>query len=95
MNSPDWSATKKPHGTFLALNAKSRVERNEATFCYHNNLVVAVLKIRNTEMVFKLSHRRHQTKDLSLAVFVRPPAIVHYIIVICVARDWFANPHIS
>ena len=28
-----------------------------------------------------------KTKDLSLASFVLPPAIVHYIIVICVSRD--------
>ena len=29
-----------------------------------------------------------KTKDLSLASFVHPPAIVHYLIVICVSRDW-------
>ena len=29
-----------------------------------------------------------KTKDLSLAPFVRPSAIVHYIIVICVSRCW-------
>ena len=29
-----------------------------------------------------------ENKDLSLASFVRPPAIVYYIIVICVFRDW-------
>ena len=29
-----------------------------------------------------------KTKDLSLAPFVRPPAIVHWSIVICVSRGW-------
>ena len=29
-----------------------------------------------------------KTKDLSLAHFVRPPAIVHCSIIICVPRDW-------
>ena len=42
-------------------------------------------------MVFTLRHRRYfwwtKTKDLSLAAFVRPPAIVHFSIVICVSRD--------
>ena len=45
-------------------------------------------------MVFTLRHRRHvgawwtRTKVLSLATFVRLPAIVHYIMVICVSADW-------
>ena len=29
-----------------------------------------------------------ETKDLSLAALVRPPAIVHFSIVMCVSRDW-------
>ena len=29
-----------------------------------------------------------KTRDLSLAPFVRPPAIVHCSIIICVSRDW-------
>ena len=43
-------------------------------------------------LVLKWRHRRNvggrKTKDLSLAPFVRPPAIVHCTIVICVSRDW-------
>ena len=33
-----------------------------------------------------------KTKDLSLASLVCPPVFVHYTIVTCVSRDWFANP---
>ena len=42
-------------------------------------------------MVFTLRHRHHaggrQKKDRSLALFVCPPAFVHFTIVICVSRD--------
>ena len=34
-----------------------------------------------------------ETKDLSLAPFVCPPAIVHYVIVICVSRDWLQTSY--
>ena len=33
-----------------------------------------------------------KTKDLSLASFARPPAIVHCTIVICVSRDELQTP---
>ena len=34
-----------------------------------------------------------KTKDFSLAPFVRPPAIVHCSIVICVPRDWLQTTY--
>ena len=36
-----------------------------------------------------------KTKDLSLAPFVRPPAIVHWSIVICVSRDWLQTIYLQ
>ena len=50
MNSPYWSATRKTHGGFLALDAKSCAERNAATFCSRKNLALAVLKMDNREL---------------------------------------------
>ena len=34
-----------------------------------------------------------KTIDLSLAPFVRPPAFVHFTIVICVSRDWLKTTY--
>ena len=34
-----------------------------------------------------------KTKELSFAPFVRPPAIVHCIIFICVSRDWLQTTY--
>ena len=36
-----------------------------------------------------------KTIDLSLAPFVRPPAFVHFTIVICVSRDWLKTTYRS
>ena len=35
-----------------------------------------------------------KTKDRSLAPFVRPPAVVHYIIVICVSEGWLQTSNL-
>ena len=70
----------------LILSLASLVIRKKNGFILASSVSNRVL-----EAVFMLRQRRYvsgQKQNLSLAPFVRAPAIIHYTITFCISRNW-------